>query len=325
MYTFNDERKDKVMTKKVAVLIPCYNEASTIEIVVKNYKSALPNAEIYVYDNNSTDGSDEIARKAGAIVGYERRQGKGNVVRAMFRDVSADCYVLTDADDAFPAEIAPPMIDDILSGQYDMIIGDRLSANYSSENKRAFHGLGNKLVKNLVNFIFKGNVPDIMSGFRVLSKGFVKTFPVLSPGFELETEMTIHALDNRFRIKSEPVFFTERPEGNESKLNTYRDGSKVLLKIFNMFKDYRPLLFFGLIAAVLFALALVFLIPAFVTFAKLKVILSVPKLVVAVFLLLSALQSFCCGLILDTSAKRARQNLETQLNILLSIDAQRTR
>jgi hypothetical protein len=234
----------------------------------------------------------------------------------MFREIDADCYVLTDADDAFPASLAPQLADMVLSREYDMIIGDRLSANYTEENKRAFHGFGNKLVRNLVNAIFKGDVRDILSGYRVLSKAFVKTFPVLSPGFELETEMTIHALDNRFKIKSVPVTYTERPAGNASKLNTYRDGRKVLLKIFNMFKDYKPLTFFGLISAILVLVGLAFFIPIFLLYLETSEV-RIPTLVVSIFFLLAALLSFVCGLILDTQAKRSKQNFEVQLNLLL--------
>jgi glycosyltransferase involved in cell wall biosynthesis len=305
--------------RKIAVLIPCYNEAITIEKVVRDFKAALPDATVYVYDNNSTDGSDELAKKAGAIVGYESRQGKGNVVRTMFREIDADCYVLTDADDAFPADIAPAMVDMVLSQGYDMIIGDRLSTTYADENKRAFHGFGNNLVRNLVNVIFKGNVQDILSGYRVLSKAFVKTFPVLSPGFELETEMTIHALDNRFKMKSVPVKFTDRPAGSESKLNTFSDGLKVILKIFNTFKDYKPLPFFGIISALLIIFALVLFIPVFIAYLETSLVGRMPTLVVSVFLMLAALQSFVCGLILDTEARRNKQNFEVQLNLLLML------
>ncbi|MDR1778924.1 MAG: glycosyltransferase family 2 protein [Clostridiales Family XIII bacterium] len=304
---------------KVAVLIPCYNEAQTIGKVVTDYRAALPDATVYVYDNNSTDGSDALAREAGAVVGYERLQGKGNVVRTMFREIDADVYVLTDADDAFPADIAPPLIEQVARGEFDMIIGDRLSGNYSEENKRAFHSFGNRLVRGLVNLFFKGDVKDILSGFRVVSRPFVKTFPVMSPGFELETEMTIHALDNRFKIRSVPVNFTERPAGNDSKLNTYRDGGKVLMKIFNMFKDYKPMAFFGILSLVFLAASLVFLIPEFIYFVQELVARSVPKLVLAVFLLLAAFQSFICGLFLEAGVKQARASTQVQINLLLEI------
>jgi glycosyltransferase involved in cell wall biosynthesis len=304
------------MTGKIAVCIPCYNEAPTIEQTVLDYKRAIPEATVYVYDNNSTDGSDELARAAGAVVGYETKQGKGNVVRTMFRDIDADCYVLTDADAAFPAKLAIEPIKLILSGRYDMVVGDRLTANYAEENKRAFHGLGNDLVKRLVNFLFKGNVGDIMSGFRILSKTFVKSFPVMSPGFELETEMTIHGLDNKFSILSIPVEFKNRPEGNESKLNTFRDGIKVLVKIFNMFKDYRPLFFFGVVSLILLGISLIMLIPSFVSFLELGYILSLPKLLLAGLFALASLQSFVTGLILDTQGNRSRQSLQVKINII---------
>jgi glycosyltransferase involved in cell wall biosynthesis len=303
------------MGGRIAVLIPCYNEAATIGRVVSEYKASLPGAEIFVYDNNSTDGSAEIARRAGAAVRTETRQGKGNVVRTMFREVDADCYLLIDADDAFPADIARDTTALVLDDGFDMVIGDRLSTTYSKEMKRAFHGTGNKVVRHLVNRLFKGDVQDILSGYRVMSKPFVKTFPVLSPGFEIETEMTIHALDNRFRIKSVPIQYRERLDGSASKVNTFRDGFKVIMKIFNMFKDYRPLLFFGLVALALFVVSAVLFVPEFLFFMEERYILSVPKLVVDIFLLLAALQSFTCGLILDTNARRNKQNFEVQLNL----------
>ena len=235
----------------IAVLIPCYNESKTIEKVIRDYKAVLPEADIYVYDNNSSDGTDEIARAAGAIVRYERRQGKGNVIRSMFREIDADCYLMIDGDDTYPAENARDMVDKILNGGYDMVIGDRLSSTYFTENKRPFHNTGNVLVRKLVNLFFKGNVTDIMTGYRAFSRMFVKGFPILSKGFEIETEMTIHALDKNLALISVPVGYRDRPEGSVSKLNTFSDGFKVLKTIARLFKDYKPFMFFSIIAAVL--------------------------------------------------------------------------
>lgn len=225
---------------KIAVLIPCYNESATVEKVIKDYQAALPEATIYVYDNNSTDGTDEIARAAGAIVRYERRQGKGNVIRTMFREIEAECYLMIDGDDTYPAEDARAMVEKVLQDGYDMVVGDRLSSTYFTENKRPFHNSGNVLVRKLVNYIFGGHVTDIMTGYRAFSRLFVKSFPVLSKGFEIETEMTIHALDKNFALTSIPVGTGTVPAGSESKLNTFSDGFKVLKTIARLFKDYNP-------------------------------------------------------------------------------------
>lgn len=236
------------MTKnqKIAVLIPCYNEAKTIEKVIKDYKKVLPTADIYVYDNNSTDGTDKIARKAGAIVKYEYRQGKGNVIRTMFREIDADCYLMIDGDDTYPAESAVEMCNLVLDGRADMVIGDRLSSTYFVENKRLFHNFGNKIVRFLINFLFKNKVKDIMTGYRAFSYEFVKGFSVLSKGFEIETEMTIHAVDKNFKLVEVPVSYRDRPSGSVSKLNTYSDGIKVLNTIAVLFKEYKPFCFFWL-------------------------------------------------------------------------------
>ena len=236
---------------KIAVLIPCYNESKTVEKVIKDYKKVLPEADIYVYDNNSTDGTDEIAKKAGAIVEYEYRQGKGNVIRSMFRDIEADCYLMIDGDDTYPAENAREMCDLILEGKADMVIGDRLSSTYFTENKRPFHNFGNRIVRFLINTLFKNNVKDIMTGYRAFSYEFVKGFPVLSKGFEIETEMTIHAVDKNFKLVEVPVTYRDRPEGSVSKLNTYSDGLKVLRTIAILFKEYKPALFFNIWAVLL--------------------------------------------------------------------------
>lgn len=233
------------MNSKIAVIIPCYNESMTIEKVITDYKKALPEAAIYVYDNNSTDHTDEIARNAGAIVRYEYRQGKGNVIRSMFRDIEADCYLMIDGDDTYPAESAKEMCDLVLQGKADMVIGDRLSSTYFEENKRPFHNFGNEIVRRAINVLWhpKKQILDVMTGYRAFSPMFVKSFPILSKGFEIETEMTIHALDKNLLIQSLPVQYRDRPAGSESKLNTYTDGMKVLLTIFNLYRDYQPLKF----------------------------------------------------------------------------------
>lgn len=301
---------------KIAVLIPCYNEGSTIAKVVKDYHEALPNADIYVYDNNSSDGTDEIARKAGAIVRYEHRQGKGNVIRTMFREIEADCYLMIDGDDTYPAENAAEMVDKVLNEGYDMVIGDRLSSTYFTENKRPFHNSGNVLVRKLVNNIFHGNVTDIMTGYRAFSRLFVKSFPVLSRGFEIETEMTIHALDKNFSLISIPVGYRDRPDGSVSKLNTFSDGFKVLRTIGRMFKDYKPLPFFGLISAILMSIALILVIPVLSEFYKTGFVPRLPTFVAACFFALFSLLSLSSGIILDTLVKKNKENFELLLTII---------
>ena len=247
--------------KTVAILIPCFNESQTIKKVVTDYRAVLPDADIYVYDNNSTDGTADVARASGAIVRYERKQGKGNVIRTMFREIEADCYLMIDGDDTYPASNAKELVSKILDEGYDMAIGDRLSSTYFVENKRPFHNTGNVLVRKLVNSFFKGNVTDIMTGYRAFSRIFVKSFPILSKGFEIETEMTIHALDKNFSIISVPVSYRDRPQGSISKLNTVSDGFKVLVTIARLFKDYKPLAFFGVLSAVMMAVAFGLLFP----------------------------------------------------------------
>ena len=251
--------------KRIAVLIPCFNEEKTVREVVSSFKMVLPNAEIYVYDNNSTDATAQFAKEAGAIVRPEYRQGKGNVVRSMFRDIEADCYVLVDGDNTYPAEAAVEMCRLVMDKKADMVIGDRLSSTYFAENKRPFHSFGNDLVRKVINFLWKPKEPilDVMTGMRSFSPLFVKSFPVLSKGFEIETEMTIHALDNNFLICSIPIQYKDRPEGSHSKLNTYRDGARVLLTIFNLFRDYKPLKFFGTSSIVLGVISIVLFIPVF--------------------------------------------------------------
>lgn len=299
----------------VAVLIPCYNEAQTIEKVVKDCKQYLPEADIYVYDNNSTDCTAQIALDAGAIVRYEPRQGKGNVIRSMFREIDADCYLMVDGDDTYPTEYAKQMIDSVLNQKADMVIGDRLTSTYFEENKRPFHNFGNMLVRKLVNFIFKGNVTDIMTGYRAFSKSFVKSFPVLSKGFEIETEMTIHALDKNFHLVSLPVDYRDRPSGSVSKLNTYADGFKVIITIFQLFKDYKPLPFFGCISFLLTLISLLTFIPVLIEFFETGLVSRFPTLICCGFVFITALVSFACGLILDTESKKAKQNFEIWLNL----------
>ena len=299
--------------KKIAVLVPCYNEAKTVEKVVKDYKKALPNADVYVYDNNSTDGTDKIAKKAGAIVRYERRQGKGNVIRSMFRDIDADCYLMIDGDDTYPATHAEAMCNLVLNEQVDMAIGDRLSSTYFTENKRPFHNFGNVLVRKLINTLFKSDVKDIMTGYRAFSYDFVKTFPVLSKGFEIETEMTIHALDKNFYLKEIPIDYKDRPEGSESKLNTYSDGFKVLKTIARLFKEYKPMAFFGIISLLFFIITLAFGIPVFVEYFKTGLVNRFPTLIFSGFMLMVSLLSLMSGIILEVIAKKHRQLFELNL------------
>ena len=301
--------------KKIAVLIPCYNESMTIEKVVKDYKKALPNADIYVYDNNSTDGTDKIAKKAGAIVRYEYRQGKGNVIRTMFREIDADCYLMIDGDDTYPAENAKEMCDLVLSGLADMVIGDRLSSTYFSENKRPFHNFGNRIVRFLINFLFKNKVKDIMTGYRAFSKEFVKGFPVLSKGFEIETEMTIHAVDKNFKLVEVPVDYRDRPKGSVSKLNTYSDGIKVIRMIATLFKEYKPFYFFGLFALLFLILALIFGIPVVVEYFKIGLVPRFPTLIVASIFLVLSMLFWITGIILEVIVKKHKQLYELYLNL----------
>ncbi len=305
---------------EIAVLIPCYNESVTIEKVITDFKKVLPEATIYVYDNNSTDKTAEIAKNAGAIVRYEYQQGKGNVIRTMFREIQADCYIMTDGDDTYPAEYAREMVDLVLNRNVDMVIGDRLSSTYFEENKRPFHNVGNTLVRKLVNSFFKGNVTDIMTGYRAFSPLFVKSFPVLSKGFEIETEMTIHALDKNLHLQSLPVNYRDRPEGSESKLNTYSDGFKVITTIFRLLKDYRPLRFFGICTIVLLLMALVLFVPVFVEYLNTGLVERFPTLIVSVTLGLAALQSLVCGFVLDTVVKKDRQRFEHHLCLVQMIN-----
>ena len=296
------------MSDKIAVLIPCYNESLTIGKVVKDYRQAFPNARIYVYDNNSTDDTDEIARNAGAVVRYEYRQGKGNVVRSMFKDIDADCYIMADGDDTNPPE--PKMAEMILNKECDMVIGDRLSSTYFTENKRRFHNSGNRLVRFLINHLFQVQVKDIMTGSRAFSYAFAKTFPVLSKGFEIETEMTIHAAAHNLSMKEFPVNYRDRPEGSQSKLNTFRDGIKVLKTIARLFREYKPGTFFNLLAIVFLLISILFGFPVFREYFQTGLVPRFPTLIFAGFMLIMSLLLFVTGLILEVIVKKDRQMFE---------------
>ena len=299
---------------KIAVLVPCYNEELTIEKVVKDFKKELPEADIYVYDNNSKDKTAEIAKKAGAIVRKENRQGKGNAVRTMFKDIDADLYVMVDGDDTYPAEFVHELIKPVEDGEADMCIGDRLTqGNYQKEVKKHFHNFGNNLVRTTINVLFKTKLKDIMTGYRVFTKEFVKNFPVMSPGFELETEMTLFALDKKFRIKEIPIVFRERPEGSESKISTVKDGIKVVGTIIKMFKNYKPLKFFNIFAFIFFVLSLCAGIPVIVEFAQTHFVSKVPSAVLATGLMMLAVVSEQCGIILQTIVKQNKEHYELNL------------
>lgn len=298
---------------KIAVLIPCYNESKTIEKVVTDFKKALPEAVIYVYDNNSSDDTAEIARKAGAVVRHEYMQGKGNVIRRMFREINAEAYVMTDGDDTYPAECAREMVDKILKRNADMVVGDRLSSTYFSENKRPFHNFGNTLVRKCINVLFKNDIKDIMTGYRAFSYEFVKTFPVLSKGFEIETEMSIHAVDKNMFVENVVVDYRDRPEGSESKLNTYSDGFKVLKTIARLYRTYKPIGFFCLIALFLTVIAALLFIPVGVAYMNTGLVPRFPTLITCGFIMLTAIQSFFSGLILQTIVQKNRQDFEALL------------
>lgn len=305
--------------KRTAILIPCYNESKTIEKVIKDHRAVIPHADIYVYDNNSNDGTDEIARKAGAIVRYEYRQGKGNVVRSMFRDIDADCYIMTDGDDTYPAEFALELEKQIYENRADMVIGDRLSSTYFVENKRPFHNIGNVLVRKLINVLFSAGVKDIMTGSRGFTKEFVKSFPVTAKGFEIETEMTIFALDNNFKILEVPIDYRDRPEGSESKLNTYSDGYKVLMTIGTLFRDTKPNLFFSIISLILILISGFFFMPIAINYFETGTVAKYPTLIVVTALWIIAIISFFSGVILQVLKKQHRHNFERHLNLLNEI------
>lgn len=298
---------------KIAVLIPCYNEAQTIEKVVTDARNALPDATIYVYDNNSTDDTAEIAEKAGAVIRHEYMQGKGNVIRRMFREIDAECYLMIDGDDTYPLDCAKDLVDKVLYHQADMVVGDRLSSTYFTENKRPFHNFGNSLVRGSINWLFHSDIKDIMTGYRAFSYQFVKTFPVLSKGFEIETEMTIHAVFNNMQIENVIVDYRDRPAGSESKLNTYSDGMKVIGTIIRLFRNYKPMGFFGLIALLLMVIAVGFFIPVLAAFLQTGQVLKFPTLIVCVFTALAAIQSFFSGLILGNMTEKNRKDFEGNL------------
>ena len=302
------------MEPKIAVLIPCYNEAKTIEKVVKDYKNALPEADIYVYDNNSTDGTDKIAKEAGAIVRYESKQGKGNVIRTMFREIEANCYLMIDGDDTYPAENAREMCNYVLNENVDMVIGDRLSSTYFKENKRPFHNFGNRIVRWSINKIFKSKINDIMTGYRAFSYQFVKSYPVLTKGFETETEMTIHAIDKNFTLKEIPVQYRDRPKGSVSKLNTYKDGVKVIKTIATLFKEYKPGLFFNLISLFIFIVAVILVIPVLIEYMNTGLVPRFPTLIVACILLVICLLLTMTSIILQVIVKKNKQIFEILLN-----------
>ena len=300
--------------EKIAVLIPCYNEEITIEKVIKDFKKELPTADIYVYDNNSKDNTAKIAKENGAIVKHEYRQGKGNVVRSMFRDIEADIYVMVDGDDTYPAEEVHKLIEPIRNNEADMVIGDRLTnGTYQNENKRHFHEFGNNIVRDSINKLFKSNLKDIMTGYRVFNKIFVKNMPVMSPKFEIETEMTLHALDKKFIIKEIPIIYRNRPEGSVSKLNTFSDGFKVLKTIIKMLKDFKPRQFFWAVSVIFIILGLIIGIPVIVEFAKTGFITKVPSAILATGIMTFAIIIAQCGVILDTVVKQNREKYELEL------------
>lgn len=301
------------MKDRVAVLIPCYNESRTIEKVVRDFRRVLPEAAIYVYDNNSSDGTAEIAASAGAIVRRERMQGKGNVIRRMFREIDADCYVMADGDDTYPAENAPELVRLVLEEQADMVVGDRLSSTYFTENKRPFHNVGNSLVRASINMLFRSEIKDIMTGYRAFSYAFVKTYPVLSRGFEIETDMSIHAINRNMLVRNVVIDYRDRPEGSVSKLNTYADGAKVLLTIARLFKNYKPFAFFGVISLVLALLSVGFMIPVLSEFLVTGLVPRFPTLIVCAVTLLAALLLFISGLILSTLQEKDKRDFEFQL------------
>jgi glycosyltransferase involved in cell wall biosynthesis len=295
------------MNHKIAILIPCYNESKTIAKVVGDFKKQLPEADIYVYDNNSTDNTADIARQAGAIVRYEQRQGKGNVVRRMLADIEADCYLLVDGDDTYPSDNAKEMCDIVLNEHYDMVIGDRLSSTYFQENKRPFHDYGNRFVRYAINQIFHSDIKDIMTGYRALSRHLVMSVPLLSEGFEIETELTINVLDNQLHIKQIPVEYRDRPIGSTSKLSTFKDGIKIIATIFRLFRDYKPLVFFSWISSILILASLLILLPVFIEYLQTGLVPRFPTLIVCGFIILFAILLWMCGLILQVLLIRHRQ------------------
>lgn len=298
---------------KIAVLIPCYNESATITKVVSDWKRELPEAVVYVYDNNSSDGTAELASAAGAVVRHEYRQGKGNVIRRMFREIDAEAYIIVDGDDTYPAEYGRDMVEMVLLRHADMVVGDRLSSTYFEENKRQFHNLGNSAVRAGINFLFKANIKDIMTGYRAFSYLFVKTFPVLSKGFEIETEMSIHALDKNMYVENLVIDYRDRPAGSESKLNTYTDGIKVIFTIMRLFRNYKPFAFFGIIALALTVLAAAFFVPVLSEYVRTGLVPNFPTLIVCGFTFVAALLSLFSGMQLQNSVQKNRQDFELNL------------
>lgn len=305
-----------MINMKTAILVPCYNESATIEKVVLDFKKIMPNADIYVYDNNSTDNSDNIARNAGAIVRYEYKQGKGNVVRSMFRDINADCYIMVDGDDTYPAEIALEFEKLILEGKADMVIGDRLSSTYFEENNRLFHNTGNRLVRRFINLFFKSDLKDIMTGMRGFSYDFVKSFPISSKEFEIETEMSVFALMHNFKIIEIPIEYRDRIEGSDSKLNTYKDGYKVIMMIFSLIRDQRPLFFFSMISLILLIIAGIYFIPILIKFFSTGYVFKIPTLIMISTVVMVATFTFFVGVILHVLKRQQRENFEHHIIIL---------
>lgn len=298
---------------KIAILIPCYNEEKTITKVITDFKKELPEAVIYVYDNNSSDNTAAFAKEAGAIVQHEVLQGKGNVIRRMFREIEAECYIMVDGDDTYPADAAKEMAEKVLYHNADMVVGDRLSSTYFSENKRLFHNFGNSIVRGSINSLFHSKVKDIMTGYRAFSYSFVKTFPVLSRGFEIETEMTIHAIFHNMQVENVIIEYRDRPDGSESKLNTYTDGIRVIITIARLFKNYKPSVFFNTLAAILLLLASMFFIPIFIEFSSTHTVERFPTLFICGFTVLASIQSFFTGLILSSMSEKNRRDFEMEL------------
>ena len=298
---------------KIAVLIPCYNEEQTIAKVVRDVRNALPEAVVYVYDNNSTDRTVELAKAAGAEVRYEYKQGKGNVIRRMFREIDAKCYLMIDGDDTYPLDCAGELVDKVLLHNADMVVGDRLSSTYFTENKRPFHNFGNSLMRAGINSLFHSDIKDIMTGYRAFSYEFVKTFPVFSKGFEIETEMTIHAVNYGMQVENVVVEYRDRPEGSVSKLNTYSDGMRVIHKMLQLYKNYKPLRFFGALCLLLVLIALCMMIPVFSEYFNTGLVPRFPTLIVSGFIVLAGIQSFFAGMILDVLAAKDRRDLEYRL------------
>lgn len=309
-------RQERVLMDKIAVLIPCYNEEKTIKKVINDYQACLPEATIYVYDNNSSDNTAAIAKAEGAVVRHEYQQGKGNVIRRMFREIDAEAYIMVDGDDTYPAEFAREMVNKVLERKVDMVVGDRLSSTYFTENKRPFHNFGNTIVRKGINVLFKTDIKDIMTGYRAFSYQFVKTFPVLSKGFEIETEMSIHAVDKNMLVENVVITYRDRPEGSESKLNTYSDGFKVLRTIQRLYREYQPLKYFSIISFLLVVLSAIFFIPICVSFVETGVVKKIPTLIVCGFVVLTAIISFFSGLILQTIQTKNKQDFEMELHKL---------